>query len=359
MKRLRRLLQQIDGRGYKAYKQLKGGYNFGRFQLSIDHVQGDPFAQPSRISLRIGPLQHGIPTDFWKTRIRQTALENFLGRQIAAAIGQQVKGQRGTGHSGSIRIATNGQQILRRNAVLIDEPWIEARLLFALPGSGRAILAGKAGHNREPHNHNDVGSFVLHAAGEDLLCDPGSARYDAWYFTARRYTDYIQAMSKGHSVPVVAGKLQGAGTEFSGRVISFDAAGRTKAVEMEISRAYPVGTLKSLRRSLGVAPGGRFILEDEFEFSGKGRAVEEAFVTWLPVRINGKTAKVRGEKSVLTLRIDGPGKFRLEEYATTSQKPGAPAGTLKRLVVKLPAARSRSFRLEGELKPRKRSRSKG
>jgi predicted ABC-class ATPase len=144
MEPLRQLLQQIDGRGYKAYKQLKGNYDFGAFQLSIDHVQGDPFAQPSRISIQIKPEQHGIPASFWQSRIRHTALEDFLGRALAAAICQHVKGRRGTGQSGDISISTSGQQVLRRNAVLIDNSQIDARLLFALPGSGRSILGKEA-----------------------------------------------------------------------------------------------------------------------------------------------------------------------------------------------------------------------
>ncbi|MBM6862049.1 isopentenyl-diphosphate delta-isomerase, partial [Clostridium saudiense] len=46
---LKKELQRIDGRGYKSYKDLEGQYDFGTFILSIDHVQGDPFASPSRV----------------------------------------------------------------------------------------------------------------------------------------------------------------------------------------------------------------------------------------------------------------------------------------------------------------------
>ncbi len=144
MNRLRALLQQIDGRGYKAYKQLQGRYDFDHFQLSIDHVQGDPFAQPSRISIQVTPDKHGLPQSFWASRTRQTALEDFLGRAVAAAIKRHVKGRRGTGRSGEIEISTSGQQVLRRNAVLINRQQLEARLLFALPGSGRSILGKQA-----------------------------------------------------------------------------------------------------------------------------------------------------------------------------------------------------------------------
>ncbi len=144
MKRLRELLQRIDGRGYKAYKQIKGSYRFTDFQLSIDHVQGDPFALPSRISLQLNPQQHGLPTSLWQTPIRKIALEDFLARAVAEAITQHVKGRRGTGRSGDVEIATSGQQVLQRNAVLIDKSQLDVRLLFALPGSGRSILGEQA-----------------------------------------------------------------------------------------------------------------------------------------------------------------------------------------------------------------------
>lgn len=144
MQRLKQILTEIEGKGYKAYKQLTGHYRFSTFRLSIDHVQGDPYAMPSRISLRVEAAQHGVPASFWVTRIRQTALEDYLGRAISTAIKAHVRGRRGTGHSGQVRIATSGQQILQRNAVLIEGSTIEARLLFALPADGRSTRIADA-----------------------------------------------------------------------------------------------------------------------------------------------------------------------------------------------------------------------
>ncbi|MCC8067853.1 MAG: ABC-ATPase domain-containing protein, partial [Clostridiales bacterium] len=48
---LRRQLREIDHKGYKAYKILEGEYDFGAYHLAIDHVQGDPFATPSRVRI--------------------------------------------------------------------------------------------------------------------------------------------------------------------------------------------------------------------------------------------------------------------------------------------------------------------
>ena len=50
---LRELLHSVNRKSYPAYKSLKGTYQFKGYILSIDHVQGDPFASPSHISVRI------------------------------------------------------------------------------------------------------------------------------------------------------------------------------------------------------------------------------------------------------------------------------------------------------------------
>ncbi len=35
------ILRHIDGRGYKAYRELGGGYGSNDLELYVDHVQGD------------------------------------------------------------------------------------------------------------------------------------------------------------------------------------------------------------------------------------------------------------------------------------------------------------------------------
>jgi predicted ABC-class ATPase len=56
---LGRELRRIDGRGYPAYKDLRGSFAFPAFTLYIDHVQGDPFAAPSKLRLRM-PMTESI-----------------------------------------------------------------------------------------------------------------------------------------------------------------------------------------------------------------------------------------------------------------------------------------------------------
>jgi predicted ABC-class ATPase len=144
MERLREKLLALEGKSYKAYKAIAGVYQYSDFQLSIDHVQGDPFATPSRISLRLDAARAALPAALWASPVRRVALEDYLGRAVARAIRRHVQGRRGSGGSGEMHIATSGQQVLVRNAVLIDAQGLEARLTLGLPADGRRAAGREA-----------------------------------------------------------------------------------------------------------------------------------------------------------------------------------------------------------------------
>ena len=59
---LKQHLLSINKRSYPAYKDTKGSYRFGSYILNIDHVQGDPFASPSRISVLVPGCESRIPS---------------------------------------------------------------------------------------------------------------------------------------------------------------------------------------------------------------------------------------------------------------------------------------------------------
>ncbi len=147
MQTLTNILQRIDGKGYKAYKDIKGSYKFEHFSLTIDHVQGDPFAIPSRISVRVAMSKADFPVHSWADSrpgkehnpVRRIALEDYLGRMVKKNIPHYSKGQRGSGGSGIIAIETNGQKTLLRNAVLVNPDYIEARLVIGLPADNRRV----------------------------------------------------------------------------------------------------------------------------------------------------------------------------------------------------------------------------
>ena len=134
------LLDRIDGRGYKAYKEIAGTYEGRGWTLHIDHVQGDPFAAPSKIRLRAPQTLARIPTDLFGNRVRRVALQDFLCREVQRAIAREVQGRRGAGKSGLVTIDEGGQEVLERTAMLVTSDWVEARLEVGLPAEGRTIL---------------------------------------------------------------------------------------------------------------------------------------------------------------------------------------------------------------------------
>lgn len=142
-KTLRQLLMQIDGRGYKAYKSIRGVYQFNQFTLFIDAVQGDPFAAPSRIRVRIPQNIAQYPPETFANASRKVGLENYLLLQLAAKI-RQESARRGSGKSGLIAVDTPGQTMLTRTAMQVTAEFVEAHLSVGLPAQGRRVLGRQA-----------------------------------------------------------------------------------------------------------------------------------------------------------------------------------------------------------------------
>ena len=87
---LRQQLRSINRKSYPAYKGLKGLYHFGNYILSIDHVQGDPFASPSHVSIQISHRDTGFPVEYYKDTLTGTTLCDYLTRQFEKT-GQSVQ----------------------------------------------------------------------------------------------------------------------------------------------------------------------------------------------------------------------------------------------------------------------------
>lgn len=154
-------------------------------------------------------------------------------------------------------------------------------------------LAAKAGHNAEPHNHNDIGSFIFCTSAGQTLCDFGAGEYVKDYFSDKRY-EFLVNRSLGHSVPYINGKEQAAGSEYRGELICAD----DNRVVLEISGAYPDETLLSLKRSFEIREDG-IILKDEFEFSEQPNEVVERFITHEEPKIDMQRGKIEAGDCVL------------------------------------------------------------
>jgi hypothetical protein len=159
------------------------------------------------------------------------------------------------------------------------------------------VVAAKGGHNDEPHNHNDCGSFVLHWNGESLLTDPGGAPYQHGYFEDDRYSEYVAPRSLGHSVPHVDGTEQAAGEAFAASVVGRSSSRSRETFELELADCYPAPDLTSLRRTITLDRGdpGRVTVADRPTFAPDAAAdFESVLVSYFPMTVADGTLRVDG-----------------------------------------------------------------
>lgn len=143
---LREQLKRIDHRSYPAYKELRGQYDFGDYILSIDHVQGDPFAAPSRLSVLVSGSRAGFPAELFDTMPKRITLQDQLARAFGRAIQKGSFQAKGSGKSGLLSVSRCGQQVLERTALRIaGDGAITLRFEAGFPASGRTIQAGELG----------------------------------------------------------------------------------------------------------------------------------------------------------------------------------------------------------------------
>lgn len=142
---LRQFLRSVDRKGYPAYKGAKGAYRFSDFTLTIDHVQGDPFASPSRLSLRVDGKKAGFPQEARNLPHKRIALQDFLLRKFGAEVERYNFKAKGSGKSGLIAVSRCGQEILERTACEISpaDGSLLIRMEVGFPANGRTINSGE------------------------------------------------------------------------------------------------------------------------------------------------------------------------------------------------------------------------
>lgn len=139
---LRNILERIDHRGYPAYKDTVGAYQFRGYVLSIDHVQGDPFASPSDVSIRISGKTAGFPEEYYEPSYRRIALQDLLTRSFGREAGRFSFQAKGSGRSGLISVSHCGQEIIERSACrILQDGGVVFRLHIGFPANGRTINA--------------------------------------------------------------------------------------------------------------------------------------------------------------------------------------------------------------------------
>ena len=151
----------------------------------------------------------------------------------------------------------------------------------------------------------------------------------------------------------IGGQLQAPGPEFGGRqqyhgrVIACETGSDEKSAVIDFHHAYDMPNLSQARRTLRLNPKtGDASLEDTFEFDSVALDIEEAFVTWLPVSVEGATARIAGMRSTLTLTIHEPAGATFTATGLAEEcRINERDGILTRLAVSLPAGATR-FRMQ-------------
>ncbi len=136
-------LRRIDGRGYPAYKDIKDEYSFPKGILYVDHVQGDPFAAPSKLRVRILMKDAGFPSETYANKNRGISLRDFLARRFSIGC-RKATDRLGSGKSGLPAMDMPQQEILERSSIVVNERYVEARFVCGLPAQGRRILGKEA-----------------------------------------------------------------------------------------------------------------------------------------------------------------------------------------------------------------------
>ncbi len=205
----------------------------------------------------------------------QLYLDKLAGEEIPQAEREELKGQ----------------------IVLPDAQWT---ICQSKNGAG---MGAKGGHNDEPHNHNDIGSFFYLDGKDFLLADLGCGEYTKDYFSEKRYS-CLCCRSLGHNVPLIDGKEQLPGREYSCDLFKADGRGRTV---ISFGKAYGNPRLESLTRTLEWNPeDGSLQVEDLCRAIGERLSMRENLVTGRKPRIEGNLIRIQGEERGCLIQVEEP-----------------------------------------------------
>jgi len=235
-----------------------------------------------------------------------------------------------------------------------DVQWVVDR--FSVDGTALAFAA-KGGHNDEPHNHNDLGHFILFVGDESLLADLGAGRYTRDYFWGDRYA-HLHPSSRGHSVPVINGGEQHASRRCAARVLSFEERGDGLTFALNLTGAYEESGLTRFTRRFDLTrePNGlRLYLTDDFALEGAEGLVEEAFVSLLAPHVSPGVVRWAGRWGDVALDI--PENLTVQVQPIPSQAHDGVPITVHRLTLRRRIGRAARVRLRFDVTVTKEDRA--
>ena len=137
----------------------------------------------------------------------------------------------------------------------------------------------KGGSNNEPHNHNDLGSFVLAVNGNVILTDLGAGPYTAGYFGKERYT-YDHTRSYYHSVPLINGFEQSKTNENCNFGLE-DCDKDNINLIIDITNAYSKANIESYKRKVKYSYENRELIINDTVNSLYKLTVNEGLISYI------------------------------------------------------------------------------
>lgn len=175
--------------------------------------------------------------------------------------------------------SSEGQERVQER-IFTGNQWVISKVLQ--PDGRIAAFAAKGGYNEEPHNHNDLGHFILHVDGVNVLADVGIGVYTKQYFQPEHRYETIHAGSHGHSVPIIDGYRQGFGRQYKSQLLQHEVTEDEVRFELDLTEAYTCPTLQSLTREfLWRRPSdeaSQLIITDKATFRETPSAFQEVFI---------------------------------------------------------------------------------
>jgi hypothetical protein len=164
-------------------------------------------------------------------------------------------------------------------------------------------FAARGGNNDEPHNHNDLGHFLLHHNDENIFIDLGSPEYVKEYFLNETRYNFLTASSFGHSVPVINGNGQSFGKEHASKVVKYENANSTTIFTLNLAEAYDCKELIGFHREfVWNSDMLELTIRDSFKFNKAHNDIKESFITdYKPELINRGRVKIKAKNSIAEL----------------------------------------------------------
>lgn len=195
-----------------------------------------------------------------------------------------------------------------------DAQWLVSRHLSSMGSFG---FAAKGGSNAEPHNHIDIGHFILVADDDPAFAaDLGSGEYTAKYFSKERYS-YACTGAHGHSIPIIGGNEQQQGSASKAKVIEAKVGHNVDTLALELSACYPYAELNSYMRTFqwNKEESPNLLVRDRIRFDHTPKQIEEIFITKCkPMYIQDGEIILRGLQHHVCLQ------YEAERYLSSIQK---------------------------------------